>query len=134
VRLSDGQRARGSGARVPVEARAAAEITPSLGAGSECRCSARAAATTDRLPIGRATHRGHIRRAVQEAFEPIPITNPADTGIGEIIGIAIYEPLEEPVPPPKRGRRPVTASRPAELAHIEDRAIFRQDSRPRAGR
>jgi hypothetical protein len=32
VRLSDGQRARGSGARVPVEARAAAEITPSLGA------------------------------------------------------------------------------------------------------
>jgi hypothetical protein len=32
-----------------------------------------------------------------------------DTGIGEIVGVCMYEPLEEPVPKPKR--RPMTAPR-----------------------
>ena len=43
-------------------------------------------------------------------FGPIPIG--PDTGIGEIVGVRIYEPLVEPLgedpPPPKRERRPVT--------------------------
>jgi hypothetical protein len=35
----------------------------------------------------------------------------ADTGVGEIVSVKIYEPLDEPVPKPKR--RPVTARSPS---------------------
>jgi hypothetical protein len=47
----------------------------------------------------------------------------ADTGIGEIVSVKVYEPLEEPVPKPKRKPRPVTAPawRADEAESVEQR-------------
>jgi hypothetical protein len=35
-----------------------------------------------------------------------------DTGIGEVVRVWQVEPLHDPVPPPERKRKPVTAPKP----------------------
>jgi hypothetical protein len=53
----------------------------------------------------------HFHPGVALASLTVPLD--ADTAISEIVSVKIYEPLEEPVPAPRRKRRPVAAPRVA---------------------
>jgi hypothetical protein len=69
----------------------------------------------------RHTHSSTSHSAAGIALPPLTVDLSADTGIGEIVGVRIYEPLTEPVPPPKSPAAAPQKAGPVRLRPVAER-------------